>query len=74
MNIESMAISGAPNGLWRALEGEGLGLGCEYARNIDPTPEAAQGIDIKMKMQNGVGSCFARNVTPSKKRIHLHNQ
>jgi hypothetical protein len=39
---------------------------CEYARNIDPTPEAAQGIDTNMKKQNGMGSCFARNVTPSK--------
>ena len=48
-------------------------VGCEYARNFDATPEAAQRIDLVRKGQNVVGSCFARNVTP-KKWIHPNNQ
>jgi hypothetical protein len=48
--------------------------GCEYARNIDPTAEGAQRIDMTIKKKNGMGSCFARNVTPSRKLIHLCNQ
>jgi hypothetical protein len=47
---------------------------CEYARNIDPTAEGAQRIDMTIKKKNGMGSCFARNVTPSRKLIHLCNQ
>ena len=39
-------------------------LMCEYARNIDPSPKVAQHIEIARKNQNGVGSPFARNVTP----------
>ena len=49
-------------------------LVCEYARNIDPTTEAAQRIDVIAKTWNVAGSRFARNVTPPRKRIHPNNQ
>jgi hypothetical protein len=37
---------------------------CEYARNIDPTAEGAQRIDVTIKKQNGMGSCFRAKRDP----------